>query len=44
MFSHFEDGSVHFVENIIYGFSINGDETRKTALNVKIEKLLFLFS
>lgn len=25
----FEDGSVHFVENIIYGFSIDGDERRK---------------
>lgn len=35
---------MHFVENIKYGFSIDGDERRKTALNVKIEKLLFLFS
>lgn len=32
-----------FCENIKYGFSIECDERRK-ALNIKIEKLLFLFS
>lgn len=46
----FENGSVHFVKNIIYGFPtwmvMRGKEGRrkKAALNVKIEKLLFLFS
>lgn len=40
----FADGLVHFCENIKYGSSMLMKEEEKTALNVKIEKLLSLFS